>query len=84
MVVVGVFQPFVLLNRRRVDQMYPVSRLHQAVDQPIQIVGRFHRQAFDAVLKGFQASQDIDQIAILFVPIHDSVVFVDQLRYYIR
>ena len=32
-------QALVLLDRRRVHQVHPIARFHQAVDQPIPVVG---------------------------------------------
>src|SRR5438105_14745139 len=43
--IVGVLEPFVLLDRRCVGQMNFMSLVHQAVDQPVPIEGRRCRGA---------------------------------------
>ncbi|KFB68942.1 MAG: hypothetical protein CAPSK01_001131 [Candidatus Accumulibacter vicinus] len=45
-------QALVLLDRRRVHQVHPIARFHQAVDQPIPVVGGLDGNALDLLAVG--------------------------------
>ena len=48
--IVGEFQPGVLLDRRRISQMYLVACLHEEIDQPVPIVRGLDDNAGNVIL----------------------------------
>jgi len=50
--------------------------VHQAIDQPIPVVGRFHNHARHVLLERRQRVQHITQLILQPLPIHDIVLVV--------
>ena len=61
--IIGMLQPVVLPHLGRVGQYHWVAVLAQAVDQPVPVVGGFHRNGMDVLLMGCECVQNTRQIA---------------------
>ena len=61
--------------------MYPLPCLHQPIDQPIPIVGRFHYQPFDVISKGSQLGENHLDFIRQTSPIHNLVFLVQKRDY---
>src|SRR5215510_14931682 len=80
-VVIGILQSAVLLDRRGVCKMKSVALLHQSIDQPVPVVGRFY---YDPLKRSAIARQLLrDQREIVWQPllIHHLIVLVDHHRH---
>jgi len=60
--VIAVLQPFVLLNRRRIGQMNPVSPFLQTVDQSVPVEGRLDGDPLKLLPKGCYRLEYLPQV----------------------
>ena len=60
--IVGILQSLVLSDRGSVGQMNTMSLVHQAVDQPVPVVGRLDNNALEPIPIARQLLCDQEQI----------------------
>ena len=79
--IVGIFQSLVLLDRCGVGQMNSMSLVHQAVDQPVPVVGRLDDNALEPIPIARELLGDQWQIVGQPLLINHLILFIDQHRH---
>ena len=81
--IVGVFEPVLLLDRCGVGQVHFVAFCHQSIDQPVPVVGRLHHDPFKLGLIDRELREDQCQIVGQALLIDNSILFIDHGRHVI-
>src|SRR5215831_1425156 len=76
-VVIGILQSIVLLDRRGVRKMKSVALLHQSIDQPVPVVGRFHYDPLKGSAIARELLRDHGKIVRQTLLTHHLIVLVD-------
>src|SRR5262245_54677391 len=80
-VVIGILQSIVLLDRRSIGEMKSVALLHQSINQPVPVIGRFHYDPLKGSVIARELLSDQGKIVRQALLIHYLILLVNHHRH---